>query len=95
MTELTTKTIAQLRDGFRAGDFSAREIATAFNEAVVAGRALNAWTVETPELALDAVSSADRRPLGVPPIHSRIARSGRERDGQRPTVTSSAPPLSG
>ena len=41
MSELTTKTIAQLRDGFRAGDFSAHEIANAFNEAVVAGRALN------------------------------------------------------
>ena len=27
MTELTSKTIAELRDGFRAGDFKAREIA--------------------------------------------------------------------
>ena len=59
MTELTTKTIAQLRDGFRGGDFSAREVATEFNAAVVAGRALNAWTVETPELALAAADAAD------------------------------------
>ncbi len=56
---LTTKTIAELRDGFRAGDFSAREIASDFNAAVEAGRTLNAWTVETPELALAAADTAD------------------------------------
>ena len=43
MSELTLKTITELREGFRAGDFSAREIAEAFNDAVVAGRC-----VETP-----------------------------------------------
>ena len=59
MTDLTTKTIAELRDGFRGGDFSAREIAEGFNKAVEAGRALNAWTVETPELALAAAQAAD------------------------------------
>ena len=59
MTELTTKTISQLRDGFRGGEFSAREIAASFNDAVVAGRSLNAWTVETPELALAAADAAD------------------------------------
>jgi aspartyl-tRNA(Asn)/glutamyl-tRNA(Gln) amidotransferase subunit A len=48
VSEITSKTIAELRDGFRGGDFSAREIAEAFNAAVEAGRALNAWTVETP-----------------------------------------------
>ena len=60
MTALTTKTIAELRDGFRGGDFSAREIASDFNAAVEAGRALNAWTVETPELALKAADAADQ-----------------------------------
>ena len=60
MTDLTNKTIAQLRDGFRAGEFSAREVAESFNEAVEAGRALNAWTVETPELALAAADAADK-----------------------------------
>jgi aspartyl-tRNA(Asn)/glutamyl-tRNA(Gln) amidotransferase subunit A len=57
---LTTKTIAELRDGFRGGDFSAREIAQDFNAAVEAGRMLNAWTVETPELALAAADAADQ-----------------------------------
>jgi len=56
---LTTKTIAELRDEFRAGEFSAREIAESFNAAVEAGRMLNAWTVETPELALAAADAAD------------------------------------
>ena len=60
MTELTSKTITELREGFRAGDFSAREIAEAFNNAVAAARSLNAFTVETPELALAAADVADR-----------------------------------
>jgi len=72
--ELNQKTIAQLRDGFRTGDFSAREIAEAFNAAVEAGRALNAYTVETPDAALAAANAADEarqardlRPLsGIP-----------------------------
>jgi aspartyl-tRNA(Asn)/glutamyl-tRNA(Gln) amidotransferase subunit A len=59
MSELTTKTITELREGFRGGEFSAREIAEAFNAAVEAGRALNAYTVETPELALAAADAAD------------------------------------
>jgi aspartyl-tRNA(Asn)/glutamyl-tRNA(Gln) amidotransferase subunit A len=59
MSELTLKTITELREGFRAGDFSAREIAEAFNAAVIAGRPLNAYTVETPELALAAADAAD------------------------------------
>ena len=64
MNGLTTKTIAELRDGFRAGDFSAREIASDFNAAVEAGRSLNAWTVETPELALAAADAADQARAG-------------------------------
>ncbi len=59
MTDLTTRTIAELRDGFRAGDFSAREIAGSFNAAVAAGRALNAFTLETPDEALAAADRAD------------------------------------
>jgi aspartyl-tRNA(Asn)/glutamyl-tRNA(Gln) amidotransferase subunit A len=59
VSELTTKTIAELRDGFRAGDFTAREIAEQFNAAVAASKALNAYTVETPEDALAAAEAAD------------------------------------
>ncbi|WP_205481628.1 Asp-tRNA(Asn)/Glu-tRNA(Gln) amidotransferase subunit GatA [Sphingomonas arenae] len=60
MSDLTAKTIAELRDGFRAGDFSAREIASAFNDAVAGARALNAYTVETPEDALASADAADQ-----------------------------------
>nr|WP_237219989.1 Asp-tRNA(Asn)/Glu-tRNA(Gln) amidotransferase subunit GatA [Sphingomonas arenae] len=49
-----------MRDGFRAGDFSAREIASAFNDAVAGARALNAYTVETPEDALASADAADQ-----------------------------------
>ena len=59
MTDLTAKTIAELRDGFRARDFTAREIAESYNAAVAASKALNAYTVETPDDALAAAEAAD------------------------------------
>ena len=59
MNALTDKTIAELRDGIRGGDFSAREVAEAYNAAVAAARGLNAYTVETPEDALAAAQAAD------------------------------------
>ena len=74
MTSLTDLTVAGIRDGFRTGDFSAREVADAFIAAVAAGKPLNAFLIETPEHALAAADDADRgrasgelRPLsGVP-----------------------------
>jgi aspartyl-tRNA(Asn)/glutamyl-tRNA(Gln) amidotransferase subunit A len=74
MTELTDLGVAEIRDGFRAGDFSAREVAEAFNGAVAGAKALNAFIVDTPEHALAAADAADQeradgavRPLsGVP-----------------------------
>jgi aspartyl-tRNA(Asn)/glutamyl-tRNA(Gln) amidotransferase subunit A len=60
VSELTKLTIAQLRDGFRSGEFTAREIADQYNAAVSSARALNAYTVETPEDALAAAEAADR-----------------------------------
>ena len=60
MSELTSKTIAQLRDGFRARDFTAREIAEAFNAAVAGAKALNAYTVATPQDALACAEAADK-----------------------------------
>jgi aspartyl-tRNA(Asn)/glutamyl-tRNA(Gln) amidotransferase subunit A len=59
VTELASLTIAELRDGFRAREFTAREIAEAYNAAVSAARTLNAYTVETPEDALAAAEAAD------------------------------------
>jgi aspartyl-tRNA(Asn)/glutamyl-tRNA(Gln) amidotransferase subunit A len=60
MTDLTTLGIAELRDGFRSGGFSAREVAEAYNAAVAGARGLNAFTVETPEDALAAAEAADQ-----------------------------------
>ena len=60
MSDLKTLTIAELRDGFRSGEFSAREIAESYNAAVAAARSLNAYTVETPADALAAAAVADR-----------------------------------
>ncbi|MEY4501142.1 MAG: aspartyl/glutamyl-tRNA amidotransferase subunit [Pseudomonadota bacterium] len=75
MSDLTNLTVAAIRDGFRAGDFSAREVADAFNANVAAARALNAFIVETPEHAVAAAEQADRdrsdgslRPLSGVPI---------------------------
>jgi len=60
MSDLTARTISELRDGFRGGDFTAREIAEGFNTAVAAAKLLNAYTVETPEDALAAADAADQ-----------------------------------
>ncbi|MFL6861908.1 MAG: amidase family protein, partial [Allosphingosinicella sp.] len=59
MTGLTNLGVAAIRDGVKGGAFSAREVAEAFNAAVEKGRALNAFTVETPERALAAADAAD------------------------------------
>ncbi|MFN3469028.1 MAG: amidase, partial [Novosphingobium sp.] len=70
MTELTDLGIAALRDGIARGDFTATEVATAFNAAVEAAQpALNAFIVTTPDKALEAAArvDADRaagKPLG-------------------------------
>jgi len=59
MTNITDLGIAAIRDGFKAGDFSAREVAEGFNANVAAADALNAFIVKTPELALSAADQAD------------------------------------
>jgi aspartyl-tRNA(Asn)/glutamyl-tRNA(Gln) amidotransferase subunit A len=59
MGELNSLTLTQLRDGFRDGEFSAREIAESFNAAVAAAKSLNAYTVETPDDALACADAAD------------------------------------
>ncbi|MES2495324.1 MAG: Asp-tRNA(Asn)/Glu-tRNA(Gln) amidotransferase subunit GatA [Pseudomonadota bacterium] len=60
MTDITELGIAGLRDGFRDGDFSAREIADAFTAKVATGKALNAFIIETPDHAIAAAGAADK-----------------------------------
>jgi len=60
MTDLTSLTIAELQKGIRSGEFLAREVAESYNAAVATARALNAYTVETPDDALDCAEVADK-----------------------------------
>lgn len=59
MTNITDLKVANIRDGFRDGAFSAREVAVAFNNAVADAKALNAFIVTTPDHALAAADAAD------------------------------------
>ena len=59
--------MAAIRDGVAAGDFSAVEVATAFNANVAAASALNAFIITTPGRALEAAQATDaRRAAGQP-----------------------------
>jgi aspartyl-tRNA(Asn)/glutamyl-tRNA(Gln) amidotransferase subunit A len=61
MTALTSLTLAQARDALRKKEFSASEFAEAHLDAVVRGRALNAFVLETPERARDMARDSDAR----------------------------------
>jgi aspartyl-tRNA(Asn)/glutamyl-tRNA(Gln) amidotransferase subunit A len=61
MAKLTDLTIAELRDGYKARAFSARDVATAYVAAVEDNRSLNAFIVETPELALSQAAASDAK----------------------------------
>ena len=67
MTDLTALGVAAIRAGVAAGDFSAVEVATAFNANVAAAGALNAFIIATPDMALAAAQNTDaRRAAGQP-----------------------------
>jgi aspartyl-tRNA(Asn)/glutamyl-tRNA(Gln) amidotransferase subunit A len=60
MSELTELGVAAIRDGVAGGDFTATEVAEAFNAAVAeANPALNAFIVTTPDHALAAAARVD------------------------------------
>jgi aspartyl-tRNA(Asn)/glutamyl-tRNA(Gln) amidotransferase subunit A len=61
MTELTSLTLAQARDGLRRREFSAAELADAHLAAMEQARALNAYVLETPEQARAMAAAADAR----------------------------------
>jgi aspartyl-tRNA(Asn)/glutamyl-tRNA(Gln) amidotransferase subunit A len=61
MTDLTALTLAQARDGLRAKQFSAAELAEAHLTAIESARVLNAFVLETPERALDMARASDAR----------------------------------
>src|SRR5690606_32848141 len=69
VSDLTELGVKAIRDGVAAGDFTAREVAEAFNAAVAAAAKLNAFIGATPEKALEAAEKVDAdraagKPLG-------------------------------
>ncbi|MCJ2188145.1 Asp-tRNA(Asn)/Glu-tRNA(Gln) amidotransferase subunit GatA [Novosphingobium beihaiensis] len=62
MTDLTELGVAAIRDGVAKGDFTAVEVADAFNANVAAAQdALNAFIVATPEAAVEAARATDAK----------------------------------
>jgi aspartyl-tRNA(Asn)/glutamyl-tRNA(Gln) amidotransferase subunit A len=69
MSDLTNLGVAAIRDGVASGEFSAVEVAQAFNANVAKAKALNAFIVETPDMAIAAAKAVDAdraagKPLG-------------------------------
>jgi aspartyl-tRNA(Asn)/glutamyl-tRNA(Gln) amidotransferase subunit A len=61
MSELTSFTLAQARDGLRAKSFSASELTRAHLAAIERARGLNAFVLETPDQARAMAEAADAR----------------------------------
>ena len=59
--DLTNLGVKAIRDGVAGGDFTAREVAEAFNANVAAAEALNAFIVATPDAALAAADAVDAK----------------------------------
>jgi aspartyl-tRNA(Asn)/glutamyl-tRNA(Gln) amidotransferase subunit A len=61
VSELTSLTLAQARDGLKNKSFSAQELAQAHLAAIEKARALNAYVLETAERAADMAKASDAR----------------------------------
>jgi aspartyl-tRNA(Asn)/glutamyl-tRNA(Gln) amidotransferase subunit A len=61
VTALTDLTIAEARAGLDRKEFSARELAAAYNDAVAQIAPLNAYITTTPEQALEMAGASDER----------------------------------
>src|ERR1043166_2270483 len=61
MTDLTSMTIAEARDGLAKKTFTSRELTDAHLAAMEAARSLNAYVLETPEKARDMASAVDAK----------------------------------
>jgi aspartyl-tRNA(Asn)/glutamyl-tRNA(Gln) amidotransferase subunit A len=61
MTDLTSLTIATAREGLRKKEFSALELTEAYIAAVEKARILNAYIVETPDMARAMAKASDAR----------------------------------
>jgi aspartyl-tRNA(Asn)/glutamyl-tRNA(Gln) amidotransferase subunit A len=105
MTDLTALALAEARDGLTSKTFTAVELARAFLESIEAGNAaLNAFVLETPEVALAQAKASDKRlaagrarplegiPLGVKDLFCtrgvRTTACSKVLDGFTPTYES-------
>ena len=61
MTELTTLTLADARDRLRKKDLSSAELTAAHLSAIEKARSLNAFVLETPEIATEMAKASDAR----------------------------------
>jgi aspartyl-tRNA(Asn)/glutamyl-tRNA(Gln) amidotransferase subunit A len=61
VSELTSLSLAEARDGLKKKSFSAGELATAHLTAIEKARALNAFVLETPERASEMAKASDAR----------------------------------
>lgn len=61
MTELTSLTIAEARDGLKTKRFSATELTDAHLAAMEKARVLNAYILETPDAARAMAQASDNR----------------------------------
>ena len=59
MTDLTSLTLAEARDGLAKKSFTSLELTDAHLKAMEAGRALNAFVLETPDRAREMANAAD------------------------------------
>ncbi len=63
MSNLTSLTLTEARDGLRVKKFSASEIADAHLKAIVKAKGLNAFVLETPEKAKAMKPSGSSTPV--------------------------------
>src|ERR1700721_1002691 len=61
MTDLTSLTLAEARDGLASKSFTSVELTDAHLEAIEAARVLNAFVMETPDQARAMAREADSR----------------------------------
>jgi len=61
MTDLTKLTLTQAREGLAQGEFTSVELTTAYLDAIAAARDLNAYVLETPDIALEMAQDSDKR----------------------------------
>jgi aspartyl-tRNA(Asn)/glutamyl-tRNA(Gln) amidotransferase subunit A len=61
VTDLTSLTLTEARDGLKAKNFSATELTKAHIAAVEQARALNAYVLETPDHALEQAAASDEK----------------------------------